>query len=69
VSVPPAIQTDRERIAMIVSLPEASGQLLAAVKLAIAGASVADARMVLQIANAPMNPDEVAATVNERKRR
>lgn len=64
-----AVKADRERIAAIVALPEASGQLLAAIKLAIAGASADEARVVLHIANAPMNPDEVAATVNGRKRR
>jgi hypothetical protein len=67
-SVPPSVKADRERIAAIASLPEAQGRLLAAVKLAIEGATVEDARVVLQIAGSAMTPDEVAATVNGKKR-
>jgi hypothetical protein len=62
------VAEDRERIRAIISLPEASNQLRAAIAIAVAGASVDEARIVLQLSASALTPDQVAAGINQRSR-
>lgn len=60
------VVADRERIKSIISHPAASGQLKAAIAVALAGATVDEARVVLEITAGAMTPEEVARNVNGR---
>lgn len=64
----PEVIADRERIAAIVNSPEAAGQLHLAVKLALTGASVADAKIALLIVMEPLSSDQVADSINSKMR-
>jgi hypothetical protein len=63
------VADDRERIEQIVNLPQATGQLAIAIRMALGGAAVADARIALQITAGAMTPDQVAAHVNKQSAR
>lgn len=59
------IAADRARIEQICASPEAASNLKAALAIALAGATVSQARAALLIANDPMTADEVAASINK----
>jgi hypothetical protein len=65
----PQVAADRERIKAITSLPEATGQLKAALAVALVGATVDEAKVVLNITASAMTADEVAASINRRNGR
>jgi hypothetical protein len=65
-SVSPEVAADRERMKAILALPEAGGSnYRAAVAVALEGATVDEARAVLQVVNNVMTPDEVAESINK----
>ena len=59
-----AVAADRARIAAICELPEARSQASTALKIALAGASVADAKIALAITADAYSPEQVAAQIN-----
>ena len=65
----PEVIEDRRRIKVIVALPQASSQPKAAIAIALAGASVDEAKVVLGISAGALSPDEVAANINKRSGR
>jgi hypothetical protein len=60
-TVSAAVRPDRDRIKAITSLPEAAGQLPTALAMALAGASVDDARIALAFTAEPAGPPHLAA--------
>ena len=67
-TVPAEITADRERIKSITSMPEAAGQLPAALAIALAGATIEDARAALNITRSAYTADELAAKINGKSR-
>jgi hypothetical protein len=65
----PEVAADRERIRAICALPEATGQMRAALNVALAGATASEARVVLQLSAGALSPDELAAKINGKNRR
>jgi hypothetical protein len=55
---------DRERIKAITSLPEAMGQPKAALAIALAGATIDEAKVVLNISAGALSADQLAAKIN-----
>jgi hypothetical protein len=63
------VAADRERIRAICALPEATGQMRAALNVALAGATASEARVVLQLSAGALSPDDLAAKINGQRGR